>query len=186
MENLYNKKPLPDILATELKVLFIGYNPGILSAQRQHHYSHKSNRFWRLLFESGMTPYRFDPEDDHKLLELGYGSTNIVDRPSKAANEVGADEIDRGSVWLYGLINEIKPRVACYVGIGVYRAYAASILKASPSGLDVKTGLQQSRIHDDTLDFVCSSTSGLNTIPFDEQRRCFEDLKRLLGQIGKN
>ncbi|HEX2926077.1 MAG TPA: mismatch-specific DNA-glycosylase [Ruminiclostridium sp.] len=183
MDNFYREKPLPDIIASGLKVVFIGYNPGLLSARKRHHYSHKSNRFWRFLYESGLTPYRFEPEDDRKILELGYGSTNIVDRPSKAANEIGVDEVREGSANLYRLLEELKPRVACYVGIGVYRAYASSILKVPAAGLDIKTGLQPTSILEATMDFVCSSTSGLNTIPFADQCRCFEELKELLDSI---
>lgn len=183
MDNIYNEKPLPDILATGLKVVFIGYNPGLLSARNRHHYSHKSNRFWRFLYESGLTPSRFEPEDDRKILEFGYGSTNIVDRPSKAANEIGTDEVVEGSANLYRLLDNFKPRIACYVGIGVYRAYASSILRVPASGINVKPGLQSASILESILDFVCYSTSGLNTVPFAEQRKCFADLKKLLDSI---
>ncbi len=184
MDNFYNEKPLPDILAPGLKVVFIGYNPGLLSAKNRHHYSHKSNRFWRFLYESGLTPVRFEPEDDRKILELGYGSTNIVDRQTKAANEIGTDEVIEGSANLYRLLDTFKPRIACYVGIGVYRAYASSILKVPASGINVKPGLQAANILEATLDFVCYSTSGLNTVPFAEQCKCFADLKELLDSIG--
>ncbi|WP_024832249.1 mismatch-specific DNA-glycosylase [Ruminiclostridium josui] len=184
MDNFYYEKPLPDILAPGLKVVFIGYNPGLLSAKNRHHYSHKSNRFWRFLYESGLTPVRFQPEDDRKILELGYGSTNIVDRQTKAANEISTDEVIEGSANLYRVLDTLKPRIACYVGIGVYRAYASSILKVPASGVNVKPGLQSRSILEDTLDFVCYSTSGLNSVPFEEQRKCFADLKKLLDSIG--
>ncbi len=183
MDNFYSEKPLPDILAPQLKVVFIGYNPGLLSARKRHHYSHKSNRFWRFLYESGLTPVRFEPEDDRKILELGYGSTNIVDRPSKAANEIGTAEVIEGSANLYRLLDTFKPGIACYVGIGVYRAYASSILKVPSSGINVRPGLQAASILDSTRDFVCYSTSGLNTVPFAEQCKCFADLKKLLDSI---
>lgn len=184
MDDFNREKPLPDILAPGLKVVFIGYNPGLLSARNRHHYSHKSNRFWRFLYEAGLTPYRFEPEEDRKILELGYGSTNIVDRQTKAANEIGTDEVIEGSANLYRILEELKPRVACYVGFGVYRAYASSILKVSAASIDVMSGLQPKSILESTMDFVCSSTSGLNTIPFAEQCRCFEELKRLLDSIA--
>ncbi len=184
MDNFYIEKPLPDILSTGLKVVFIGYNPGLLSARNRHHYSHKSNRFWRFLYESGLTPVRFEPEDDRKILELGYGSTNIVDRQTKAANEIGTDEVVEGSANLYRLLDTLKPRIACYVGIGVYRAYASSILKVPVSSVNVKPGLQSASILEGILDFVCYSTSGLNTVPFAEQCKCFTDLKKLLDSIG--
>jgi len=164
-----------------LKILFIGYNPGILSAGVGHHYAHKSNRFWKLLYESGLTPYKFEAIDDTKLTELGLGSTNIVDRPSKTASEITTKELKEGAEKLYKLIKEIKPKIACYTGIGVYRAYASTILSISPIKLDIHTGIQQDRILEDTIDFVCSNPSGLNTIPYAEQLKCFTELKKLKG-----
>jgi double-stranded uracil-DNA glycosylase len=176
----FKNKPLPDILAYGLKVLFIGYNPGILSAKSGHHYAHKSNRFWKLLYESGLTPNKLNAEEDRKLLELGFGSTNIVDRPSKSSGEINPEELRSGSKELYKLINGIKPMIACFVGIGVYRAYTSSILGVSPSKISVNTGAQENRIIDCTLDFVCSNPSGLNTIPYSEQLGCFIELRKLL------
>ncbi len=184
MDNFNFEKPLPDILAPGLKVVFIGYNPGLLSARNRHHYSHKSNRFWRFLFEAGLTPVRFQPEDDRKILELGYGSTNIVDRQTKAANDIGTNEVIEGSAKLYRLLDTLKPRIACYVGIGVYRAFASCIFKMPASRINVTPGLQSDSLLQATLDFVCYSTSGLNTVPFTEQCKCFADLKKLLDSIG--
>lgn len=180
MYNSSDNKPLPDITSKGLKLLFIGYNPGILSAQIGHHYAHKSNRFWRLLHESGLTPYRFNAEEDRKLLELGFGSTNIVDRPSTSANDIKRRELIEGSENLYKLIKEIKPNIACYVGIGVYRAFASNILNISISSIKVTTGLQKESLVKGTLDYVCSNPSGLNTIPYHDQLKCFSKLNSLI------
>jgi len=166
-----------------MKILFVGYNPGIRSAQVGHHYAHKSNRFWKLLYEAGLTPYKFDAIDDIKLIELGFGSTNIVDRPSKTANEITTEELKSGADGLYKMIKSTKPKIACYTGIGVYRIYASTILSISPSKLDIHTGLQQNRIIEDTIDFVCSNPSGLNTIPYVNQLNCFIELKNLLSKV---
>lgn len=172
-------KPLPDIIDNNLNILFIGFNPGILSAELGHHYAHKSNRFWRLLYESGLTPIRFSPEDDRKLLDLKYGSTNIVDRATKSADKIDKGELIEGVVNLNKMIKEIKPKIACYVGIGVYRSFASGILKISPGKIIIETGLQPKSIINGTLDYVCSNPSGLNTIAYQEQLRCFKELRKL-------
>jgi len=125
-------KSLPDILSYELKILFVGYNPGILSAKTGHHYAHKSNRFWKLLYESGLTSYKFQAAEDRNLLHLGYGSTNIVNRASRAANDIKIMELKEGSQYLHNLIKEIKPKIVCYIGLGVYRSYASNIIDVSP------------------------------------------------------
>lgn len=39
-------------LDDRLKVLFIGFNPGLQSSIQQHHYAHFTNLFWKLFNES--------------------------------------------------------------------------------------------------------------------------------------
>ena len=179
------EKNLPDILDYNLKVLFIGFNPGVLSAKTKHHYANKSNRFWRLLYESGLTPYRLDPVDDVKLLEYGYGSTNIVDSVTRLASEIPANEYKKGSFELFELIKVLKPWIVCYVGIGVYREYASAILNVSKNALKFNTGLQERSIIPEIMDFVCSNPSGLNTIQYSAQVECFAYLKKLIDALTK-
>jgi TDG/mug DNA glycosylase family protein len=185
VNSIFIEKPLPDIIAYDLKVLFIGYNPGILSSTIRHHYAHKSNRFWRLLYESGLTPYRFDTSEDRKLLEFNFGSTNIIDRPSKSADEIETSELKKGAQNLFGLIKELKPQIACYVGIGVYKAFASNILDIPVSKVSINMGKQKTGIVNGTIDFVCSNSSGLNTIPYNEQLGCFRELKNLTVELSK-
>lgn len=167
-------KLLPDILDYHLKVLFVGYNPGLKSAETGHHYAGASNGFWKLLYESGITPYKFNPEEDRKLLELGYGSTNIVKRPTKSAAEIRMEEFREGAVEMRQRLQEYRPRMACYVGIGVYKAF---------SGLkEVCCGLQRQSMVEGVEDFVCSSTSGLNRMSFEDQLVCFKELKKHADQ----
>ena len=178
-----NVKPLPDIIKYGLKVLFVGYNPGITSASTGHHYAHKSNRFWKLLYESGLTPERLQAVDDRKLLELDFGSTNIIDRPSKTESEIKPEEFRAGSKFLYKLISELEPRIVCYVGIGVYKSYASDILNIPKSKLNINMGLQPQSILNGIADFVCSNPSGLNTIPYEQQLSCFKELKNLSDNL---
>src|ERR1043166_7122733 len=50
--------PLVDRVAPDVRVLFVGINPGVRSAMTGHHFAGYSNRFWKLLFESGLVPER--------------------------------------------------------------------------------------------------------------------------------
>ena len=63
-----------------MRVLFVGINPGVRSAITGHHFAGFSNRFWKLLYESGLVPESITAEDDGRLTEWGYGITNIVSR----------------------------------------------------------------------------------------------------------
>ncbi|MDF2548472.1 MAG: mismatch-specific DNA-glycosylase [Anaerosolibacter sp.] len=177
MDHLMNEsnKPLPDIIKEGLDVLFIGYNPGLKSAQEGHHYAGKSNRFWKLLYEAGLTPCKLNPHEDRELLKYGYGSTNIIDRESKSAAELTDEEYEAGREKLKELLKRYRPKIACYVGIGVYHKFAKK--------KNVKPGLQADSVVDGVLDYVCSSSSGLNRIPVDEQVNCFKGVLKLLENI---
>lgn len=168
---------LPDIIDYGLKVIFIGFNPGMTSARTGHHYAGASNRFWKLLFESGLTPHRIGPEEDRTLLDMGYGSTNIVARPTKSAAEIRPEEFRQGAIALKRLLREYKPQIACYVGIGVYR-----VLTGKEA---IKCGAQEQYAVEGVTDYVCSSPSGLNRIPYDEQLQCFKGLRNLLAPGNK-
>jgi TDG/mug DNA glycosylase family protein len=174
------EKALPDIVAYGLKALFVGYNPGIQSAKVGHHYAGNSNRFWKLLYEADITPYRFKPEEDVKLLDLKLGSTNIVDRPSRSSADISSKEFKKGAEKLADLIRDIRPVNVCYVGFGVYRAFASHVLGVSQSRINVVKGMSPNSLIDGVKDFICSNPSGLNTIPYSDQLECFKQLKSLL------
>jgi TDG/mug DNA glycosylase family protein len=115
-------KPLPDVLAPGLDVLFCGINPSLMSAERGHHFARPGNRFWPALHLAGLTPRRFTPDEDRSLLDLGIGITNVVDRPTRAAAELTVDELRTGAAALAGLVAEYRPRVLAVLGITAWRA----------------------------------------------------------------
>lgn len=169
-------QPLRDILTSNLKAVFIGFNPGLRSAELRHHYAGKSNRFWKFLYESGLTPVQIKAEDDWTLIQYGYGSTNICDRPSKSADELTKEEFHEGRKILRAKLELYRPWVACYMGIGVYREFTG--LK------QIKQGLQSSGAVLGIRDFVISSPSGLNRIPIADQLAYYCQLKRLLDELA--
>ncbi len=162
-----------DIIRPGLTVLFVGFNPGVRSAETGHHFAGHSNRFWKLLHTAGFTPRQLRPAEDDTLLALGFGITNIVPRPTKAAAEITREEYRRGRLALIDKLALYRPRIACYVGLGVYREFA--VLKA------VACGLQPQTVVPGVIDFVVPNPSGLNRISFDDQLRHYKDLGRLAG-----
>lgn len=172
-------KALPDIISENLGILFVGFNPGMKSAQQGHHYAGASNRFWRLLYESGLTDRKLSPEEDRKLLDYGFGSTNLADRPTRQAGELGKEELAEGCGSLAALITDIRPETVCYVGIGVYRIFKSHLTGIPGGRLAVCTGLQTDGLFEGIRDYVCSNPSGLNTIPYGQQLDCFRELRLL-------
>ncbi len=146
-------KPLPDILADDLLVLFCGINPGMLSAQTGHNFARPGNRFWPALHGAGFTPRQLAPEEDGLLPSFGLGITNVVDRPSRAASELSDEELRAGAVALEALVRRHRPRVLAIVGIGAWRT-GFSRPRAT-------TGLQPETVGGAPV-WVLPNTSGLN------------------------
>jgi double-stranded uracil-DNA glycosylase len=151
---------LPDYVKANLDILFVGYNPSIRSAETGHHFANPNNRFWKILHESGLTPYKFRATEDYQLLGLGYGLTNIVARPTKTAQEITKEEYRLGKVELIDKIEKYKPRIICFVGKGVYQEYSGQKV--------IKWGIQEKQVVEGTVDFVAPSSSGLVRMNMEE------------------
>src|SRR5258705_11676686 len=88
---------LPDLIAPNLRVLFCGINPGLVSASTGHHFARPGNRFWPALHRSGFTPHQLRPDEQGKLLTYGAGITNMVDRATARADELTRAEFAAGA-----------------------------------------------------------------------------------------
>jgi TDG/mug DNA glycosylase family protein len=55
---------LPHYLQPGLRMVFIGYNPGIESARAGHYYARPGNAFWKQLSASGLVARTVGPSDD--------------------------------------------------------------------------------------------------------------------------
>jgi len=115
-------KTVPDVIAPDLFVLFCGINPGLYTAAVGHHFARPGNRFWPALFESGFTDSLLSPFEEHKLLELGIGVTNVVARATAAAAELTQDDFISGGRRLRGKVRRYRPRIVAVLGVGAYRA----------------------------------------------------------------
>lgn len=114
-------KPLRDVIAPDLDVLFCGINPSIVSATRGHHYARPGNRFWPALHGAGFTPRLLSPDEDGEMPRYGAGLTNLVDRPTRAAGELSAAEMRGGAAAVERLVAEYRPGVLAMVGLGAWR-----------------------------------------------------------------
>lgn len=112
---------LPDVIGPGLAVLFCGINPGLYSAAVGHHFARPGNRFWTALHRSGFTDRLWVAAEDHRLLQLGYGLTNLVARATAAAAELTVDELKAGRRRLLRKVRRFRPRWLAVVGITAYR-----------------------------------------------------------------
>jgi TDG/mug DNA glycosylase family protein len=109
------------VIAPGLDVLFCGINPSLISAERGHHFARPGNRFWPALHGSGFTPRLLSPDEDGELSRYGLGITNIVDRPTRAADELRPAELRAGLESLAELAARYEPAVIAVVGVTAWR-----------------------------------------------------------------
>lgn len=121
---------VPDLLpddVRDLRLLFVGINPGLWTAVAQAHFAHPGNRFFKALYLAGITPkaldvrHGFDAGSRRALVERGIGITNLVNRATARADELAAPELRAGARRLTDRIARWQPRVVAVVGIGAYR-----------------------------------------------------------------
>ena len=112
---------LGPILGPGLRVLFVGINPSLRSAEVGHNFARPGNRFYPALHAAGFTPRLLRPDEDGTLPAYGVGITNIVARPTRAADELGREELRAGAREFDALVARIRPRVVAVLGLGAYR-----------------------------------------------------------------
>jgi double-stranded uracil-DNA glycosylase len=146
----------PDILAAHLEALFVGANPGLLSAQKGHNFANPANAFWRLMHESGLVPKRLVPEEEMELLTYGIGLTNLVARPTRGVMDLNLDDYAAGRKQLAAKIRKYEPQRVVFVGITVCRNF----FDKKPSA-PIGCGEFDERIHGAHV-FVVPNPSGRN------------------------
>jgi TDG/mug DNA glycosylase family protein len=165
-------KCLPARLCARPRILFVGINPSLRSAEVGHHFAGPGNPFWRLLYAAKLIPDALTYEDDARLPSCRLGLTNIVPRATRAASELSPDDFKAGRVQLARLIARVKPEIVAFVGVTVYRAFFGP--RVSPG-----IGAKRERIGDARV-FVLPNPSGLNAAypGFRDKLVWFKRLKR--------
>lgn len=164
------EQPVADHLRKCLNIVFVGYNPSLRSGETGHHFANATNRFWKVLYLAGLTPREYKPQEDALLLELGYGLTNIVARPTRAAADITRPEYQAGRLILKNKLELYQPNTVCFVGKGVYQEYSGQRQAA--------WGFQPRPSIAGVQDFVAPSTSGLVRMPLEELLKIYRQLRQ--------
>jgi len=165
--------PLRDRIAPGVRVLFVGINPGIRSAQTGHHFAGYSNRFWKLLFDSRLVPEPIDWRDDARLPEWGFGITNLVARETPGIDTLTRSECLAGIQGLRRKVRRFKPEIVAFTGVSLYRWVFDA---AGP----VRPGPQRDTFEGAEV-FVLPNPSGRNAnFTYPEMLAAFRKLRRRL------
>ena len=161
-----------------MRVLFVGINPGVRSAFTGHHFAGFSNRFWRLLYESGLVPDEVSYLDDDRLPGWGYGITNIIARATPGIDTLEPHEYVAGRKRVSAKVRRYRPELVAMVGVTVFRAMFPE--RKGP----VAPGLQPERIGESAV-FVLPNPSGRNAnFSWAEMLESFTALRRHLTAGG--
>jgi TDG/mug DNA glycosylase family protein len=137
----YQDVEVPDLLADDLRLLFVGINPGLWTAAVQAHFARPGNRFYPALLRAGILTEAVAPSTGMSARERahlnarGLGITNLVRRATAGAAELTAAELREGGERLRELVRSRRPRVVAVAGITAYR-HAFGVPKARPGRQD--------------------------------------------------
>ncbi|WHZ23630.1 MAG: G/U mismatch-specific uracil DNA glycosylase [Nitrospira sp.] len=134
---------LPDHLAQDLRILFVGINPGLRSAALGHHYAGPSNRFWTLLYDANLVPERLTYRDDWRLPAWGLGLTNLVPRATAGVDGLTLQDYAAGRPRLIQKVRRYRPRAVAILGITLYPI----LFPLEPKKSSPKPGLQSITLH---------------------------------------
>lgn len=89
-----HKPVLPDLLSHNLNVVFCGTAASDLSAAAGAYYANPTNRFWRTLYNVGLTPTQMNPQQCPELLDYSIGLTDLAKCASGVDAALSADDYD--------------------------------------------------------------------------------------------
>jgi TDG/mug DNA glycosylase family protein len=145
-----------------LRVVFIGYNPAIYSAEAGHYYARPGNMFWRQLSASAIAGREVTAEDDHLLMEeAGIGFTDLCCRATIRAEHLEPAEIVEGARRLHAELLEHQPRFAVFSGRGIYQHFGRHALGLTGNELAGRDYGEQPERVEATVLWVIPSSSGL-------------------------
>jgi len=124
----YRDRTVEDLLDGDVRLLFVGINPGLWTAATGAHFAHPGNRFYPALAAAGIldrvlrVSEGMSAEDRRALSDRGVGITNLAPRATARADELTPEELRAGAERLVRTVERVRPAAVAMVGITAYRA----------------------------------------------------------------
>ena len=112
-------RTLSDTVGPDMKLLIVGLNPSMYSADVGHGFARGGNRFWPAALASGIVTRAHDPR--HALIVDGVGMTDLVKRATPRADQLTKEEFRHGTQRVERLVAWLHPEAVCFVGLSGYR-----------------------------------------------------------------
>jgi len=143
---------LPELLKSDLKLVFCGTAAGKQSALKKAYYANRQNKFWKTLHDVGLTPKQFDPHEYPLLLNLDIGLTDIAKFAFGMDHQLPRGALGQGAAKrLRARIGEHGPQILAFTSLTAGRKII---------GKDAVAGEQPERMGD-TRVFILPSPSPL-------------------------
>lgn len=132
-----------DLVGPDVRLLFVGINPGLWTAAVNAHFARRGNRFWPALYRAGITSTLIDASEGMpdaaraELLAKGVGITNLVPVATARADELSADQLREGGARLRRFVAERRPAVVAMLGLTAFRE--AFAVRKAPLGRSDET-----------------------------------------------
>lgn len=116
-----------DLVGPDLRLLFVGINPGLWTAATQTHFAYPGNRFYPALRRAGIIEREIDcaagmdEADRAHLIARGIGITNVAHRATARASELSKDELVDGARMLRTFVRRHRPVVVAVAGVTAFR-----------------------------------------------------------------
>jgi TDG/mug DNA glycosylase family protein len=173
---------LPDYLAVDLDIVFVGLNPSEYSVRVGHYFANPRNRFWAALNRAGLEEGVFTPQDDSSLLTHGIGFTDVVKRPTRQGSGLRSADFRRWAPVLKLKLLKYGPRIACFHGVTGYRQY---LTYAEGAREQAELGLQRRLIGESRV-FVVPNPSPANAqYSLDDLVGWYRQLKALREALAR-
>lgn len=122
---------LPELLAPDLRVVFVGINPSLYAVAHGHYFARPQNRFWPAFSQSRLSlPMRealgvdrLRAEHDVLLPQFGFGLTDLVRRPTAQAGHLKPEEFRAAAPDLRERLQRVRPRLVCFHGMMSFRPF---------------------------------------------------------------
>jgi TDG/mug DNA glycosylase family protein len=107
---------VPDVLAPDLRVVFVGINPGRVSAAARAHFANPRNDFWRLLHAARLTSRLYEPAEQFSLCDEGVGVTNAAYRTTPGSSDLRRADFFGSADRLERIALELRLQWLAFVG----------------------------------------------------------------------
>ncbi len=139
------ERTLPELLAPDLDIVFVGINPSLYAVARGHYFARPQNRFWPAFSGSRISEVMrtevgvplLRPEHDVLFPHFGFGLTDLVRRPTAQAGHLKPSEFRDSAPDLRDRLLKVKPKLICFHGMMSYRPFLKHAMGLDDRGAEL-------------------------------------------------